>query len=452
MYMGFTASNGGNGNGHAVQYLGTTKSNELDFNLSAQCPDTLVFTNKSVRNEFSDLKWIVQKGGTRLDSFTTYHANYKAPTLGTHKITLEALRSCDSSIVTKSGTVEAVDSVEAIFSYDVDTNCLEYKFRINTTCYNCDQMQWDFGSQKAAWGFPNQILNLTKSTDFKGYFKIDVRQGNCTDSDSAFFNLYILNTSAPALRLSTDTLCAGESLSIHDSITGFDSLVFTFSNGFGLGRKTGKDILVEPSGFGRMGIFRTIYYAKGCLYQDTTYIQVDTLPVAGILVKDSVKRCDEVEYSLNSISSFAEEVSWKLPNGKTSRNKQQTFAANSSAQQVFQLIARNGGCRDTTNWRTNPQIVSTPIVSFSADSTNGCSPHTAVFTWQTTDVDSYKIDFGNDSIVIGDDITNSWAMQYISGRYNVQYITYSGNNACIDTVTFDNYIVVNDSVVAALDF
>jgi len=451
VYMGFTSSNGTGGNPHLVEYLGTTKDLTLNLDLSNICPDTLVLGNNSIRQEFSDFKWTLIKGSTRLDSIYKYKALWGAPSLGNYKVELEALRTCDSNVVRSTNTVEAIDSVETIFSIDVDTTCTEYKFRINTGCYNCDELQWDFKDQKAAWGVPKQVLNLTKNQDFRGYFRADTRQGHCFDSDSQFFNLYILNTSAPELWLSTDTLCGGEELEVRDSVSGMDSLVFNFTKGFFIPAQRGNSFKVYPDGFGKMAIRRSIYYPNGCFYNDSFFVQVDTMPEAGFDVTDSTKNCDIVEYELEGKSDNASSIEWQTSIGNFT-DEDLTLEVDTNLPLEIVLIVTNASCSDTLPYQVRPIIYYSPKVSFEADTTEGCTPLTVTFTWASDPLDSFYIDFDNGSDSLATGQNHTWTQVYTTGTYDIEYTTYSGEGMCENTVRLDEYIETYDSVVASIFF
>ena len=449
VYMGFTASNGSNGNAHLVEYLGETKNQSLDFTLDGICPDTLVFDNEAVRQEYSNFKWTIIKKGQRLDSIYGYEGTWEAPEIGNYNVELQALRACDSLVIKETKPVEAIDSVEVLFSFDIDTACSEYNFRINTSCYNCDQLKWDFEDQNTTWGFPNQILNLTKNQDFRGYFTAAARQGNCLDRDSQFFNLYILDKSAPKLWLSDDTLCGGETLSIVDSVSGMDSVVFNFTNGFGLKTESGNRVDVTPTGFGKLQIARSIYYPQGCTFSDTVSVQIDTLPQAIINVDDSSKSCDLVSYRFEDESVFAEGIEW-FYDGDSFSDDEVEFDADTSLPIKVILVATNGGCSDTAEWETRPVIHYAPQVSLTADTVEGCSPLRVEMKWRTDPIDSFYIDFDNGTDSSGAGSKHNWGLLYRTGRYDVEYTTYSGDGNCENTVRLDEFITVYDSVVARM--
>ncbi|MBI1185593.1 T9SS type B sorting domain-containing protein [bacterium] len=450
VFMGFTASNGTGGNGQYVRFWGNSPSRDLSIDLAAQCPDTLLLRNKSAYYEFSNYKWVIKSSGTRLDSIYKRNAVYKAPAAGSYTIQLLALRHCDSTMVQVVDKIDAISGIKVNLNFEIDTTCSEYKININTGCDNCSDLRWHFGQQKVTWAWPYQLLNLSRKTNVDDYFVAQVRQGSCRASDSIYFNMQILSESAPSFVLSADTLCAGEQLQITDPTKGADSLIYTFSSGFGLTKQMGNNIAVKPAGAGTMSIYRRIVYSKyGCQYSDSQKLQIDTLPTAAFTI-DSTKSCGEVIYTSTNSSAHATDYTWTGSAGRL-KTKEITLKANDKLPKKLRLVAANGGCRDTATWYAKPQLVYKPKSSLSVDTNTGCSPLTVRFTWQTDAVDSVLIDLGNGKTKTPGSNNYSFEKTYHSGTFNVGYTTYSGNGTCVVSnhpVTIEVY----DSVVARLAF
>ncbi|MGB0428829.1 MAG: lectin-like domain-containing protein [Bacteroidia bacterium] len=454
VWMGFTASNGSTNTPHLVQWIGNTRPLTFGLDVAAVCPDSIQLKSADLnRNEFTNPKWeIVYKGNT-ISTINKYKSVYKAPQLGNYEIKLSVLRVCDSVNLNRQTTVKAIDETDVSLSYEIDTFCDNFKLRVNTSCLTCNDLQWDFGSQAAAWGFPNQILNFTRSTHTNATFIAESRNGSCFAKDSLQFDLKVLNKYAPSIAFNNDTICGGDRLLISVDPSIGDSVGFEFTPGFGLNPvgKAGLDtISLAPTGFGTLGVYRSVHYPKySCIFNDTHFVQVDTFPVADFLVLDSSKNCNKVVYNFQNKSLYASNYKW-LTTYDTVRVQDLSTLVTFPRQFSVRLVTVNGACRDTALWKTLPDLYYAPVSSLSSDSTEGCSPFETTFNWKSEPLDSYFIDFGNGVDSFGTKRNETIKMDYTSGFYDVKWITYSGNGNCIDTTILSEYIIVRDSVEAGL--
>lgn len=450
VYLGFTASNGSTPTTHLVQYLGNTPSLNFSPDLSAICPDTLVIQPDLNRNEFKDPKWELEYKGNVVHTINKYKDFYKAPQVGIYKVTLEVLRVCDSIKIKKTAQIEAINEVDIDLSYEIDTNCFDYEIVAKTRCATCEEIQWDFDRQKGAWGFPNQNINFTRTSDVKGYFWAQSRNASCTAEDSIYFDLKILGKSAPPIWFNTDTLCGGETLQVSDSSLLADSVVFTFTPGFGVQAQRSSDFTLSPTGFGKLGVFRTVYYSKySCVFQDTHYIQIDTIPNAQFNLIDSSQNCNVVEYNFENTMQFAQSHKW-LSTYDTTTAKNFSITVDFPRKLDVRLVTVNGACRDTAYWSTFPNLYYPPKASIVADTLEGCAAMDVRFNWTSEPLDSFYIKFNNGTDTMGYGRNASIKKTYPSGVYTITYITYSGDSNCIDTTILTDYITVRDSVVSKL--
>ncbi len=452
-YMGFTASNGSTTTPHLVEWIGTTRPLTFGFDVAAICPDTLQLKPDLNRNEFKDLKWEVSYKNNVVYTFNKYQDYYKAPQLVTYDIKMSLLRVCDSVNITRTTTIKAINETDISLSYEIDTACDNYKLKVKTGCTTCNELQWDFEQQKGAWGFPNQILNFTRTTDTKARFWAQARNGSCYASDSLFFDLKILQTSSPPISFNNDTICAGEELIITVDPTIGDSTGFDFTPGFGV-NDTGKadltSVSIKPTGFGTFGVYRSVHYPKyACVLNDTYYIQIDTFPVADFNVLDSSKNCNKVVYNFENKSLYATNYKW-ITTYNTVFTEDLSILVDFPKLFEVELVTINGACRDTSFWKTTPKLYYPPVSSLSSDSIEGCSPFRVSFDWKSEPLDSYFVDFGNGVDSIGYKRNDILKMDYTSGFYDVMWVTYSGEGYCKDTTFLSEYIIVRDSVVAKL--
>lgn len=454
VWMGFTASNGGTATPHLVEYIGDTRPLTFGFDLASICPDTLDLKPDLNRNEFKDLQWEVKYKGNVVHKANNYKSQFKAPELGTYNIQMSVLRVCDSIRISRQTTLDAINETDIQLSAETDTTCDEYKVQVRTRCLTCDDLQWDFDQQKGAFGFPNQILNFTRTSDTKATFWAQSRNGSCFAEDSLQFDLKILGSSPPPISFDVDTLCAGEELTVTIDPNIGDSTGFRFATGFGLqpvGAANLSQIIINPTGFGQLGVYRSVHYPKySCIFNDTHIIQIDTFPTANFTVLDSIKNCNRVLYQFDNTSQFSQSQRWVSSYDK-SRNLDYKELVVYPKKYELQLVTRNGACRDTATWSTFPQLYYPPVANLSSDSTKGCSAFDVDFDWTSDPLDSVHILFGDGKDTFITRRNYSFSKTYTSGTYTITYITHSDDGECLDTTVLEDYIIVRDSVVARLN-
>ncbi|MBI3141283.1 MAG: gliding motility-associated C-terminal domain-containing protein [Bacteroidetes bacterium] len=452
VYLGFTASNGSSATPHLVQYLGSTPDLNFTLDLAPICPDSLDLKADIVRREYANYLWTANYAGNQVYTGVGFRKKWKAPQLGNYTVTLELLRLCDSVTIRRTSLVTAIDQTDIQLNHTTDTFCNRFELTINTSCTNCKELKWKFDDRGAAWGWPYQSLKLTKTTDYTGYFVATTRLNSCTASDSIFFDLNILGSTAPAPWLSADSLCAGDSLQVIDPNRLADSVVFSFGPSSGLSPLSLRNFWLKPSGFGPFAIYRNTYYSRfGCEVKDTHVVQVDTLPIAAFSALDSAKSCGRVVYDFQNNSLYANMAKWKTEKGNYT-TKNLDYGTKTSARQTVVLVARNGACTDTASSRFFAQIFRKPTIDLSTDTAQGCAPFRANFIWVGSPVDTFALDLGNGQVEGGAGRTGFFASIYKPGTYDVSYTTSSGNGACQDTVLFPGYIMVLDSVFAQISF
>ncbi|MFY0675193.1 MAG: gliding motility-associated C-terminal domain-containing protein [Bacteroidia bacterium] len=454
VWMGFTASNGSASTPHTVEYIGQSRDLSFSFDLESICPDTLDLKLNLDRNEFKDVQWTVSQASTVLFNANTYKTKYKAPAIGTYKVEMSLLRVCDSLRLTRQTNIKAVDETDLELSVEIDTTCEDYTLKVRTSCQTCEQIQWDFDQQKGSWGFPNQILTFTRVSDTKAAFWAQAKNGSCFTQDSLQFDLKILKTWAPPISFSIDTLCAGDDLEITVDPNIGDSTGFNFKADFGLqpvGGTNLSQVVINPSGFGQLEIYRSVHYPKySCVFNDTHFIQIDTLPSASFNLIDSSKNCNVVVYEFENTSQFSQSNKW-VSSYSTSTGFDFKEKVVYPTKYELRLATRNGACRDTATWTTFPELYYPPVSSLSSDSTEGCSTFEVDFDWSSDPLDSVHVLFGNGTDTFITSNNTSFTKKYRTGTYSITYITHSGNGECLDTNVLTDYITVRDSVVARLN-
>lgn len=188
----------------------------------------------------------------------------------------------------------------------------------NSITYNAagstfeDLIQWDLPGSSP--GFSNSV-NPTVIYNTPGTYltKLYVIGGGCSDVDSAEITITILANPAVSISASSPVICPGGSTTLTAS-GGSTSYIWTPSTG--LSGTTGAVVTSTPTS--------SITYnaqgtgANGCVTNSTISIDVDSPPVAAVVISDSMICIGQTILFDGSSSSNATSFIWSFPGGTPS--------------------------------------------------------------------------------------------------------------------------------------
>lgn len=156
-------------------------------------------------------------------------------------------------------------------------------------------------------------------------------------------------------------------------------------------------------------------------------------------------------YSTNFInaSTGADSTLWMFGDGSFSNGINASHVYVLPGNYNVQLVSTNQyGCRDTASLSTPVQVLATPTPTFTASSTQGCSPMYVHFTSSTSWAQgaAYSWDFGNGMTSTQQ---NPDVIFTTPGYYSVS-LNVSNNNGCSDSISFPALIHVLDTLPPAV--
>jgi PKD repeat protein len=184
----------------------------------------------------------------------------------------------------------------------------------------------------------------------------------------------------------------------------------------------------------------------GCssYYEYPQKVIVHPVP-ASSFTSPNVAGCMPYTTNFINTSTGADSSWWMFGDGNTSSGINASHTYTLPGNYAVQLVSTNQfGCRDTAGLTTPVQVLATPSPTFTASSTQGCSPMFVHFTSATSwsQGASYQWDFGNGTTSVSPDPDIIFSNP---GYYSVS-LTVSNSNGCSDSISFPALIHVLDTL------
>ena len=185
------------------------------------------------------------------------------------------------------------------------------------------------------------------------------------------------------------------------------------------------------------GIYQLVWTETNliCSDADTIIAHLNVEPYAHFL-PENPEGCQPFTINFNNLTSNATSYNWDFGDGATATDENPThiFYNTTFSDVTYQvrLIASNGGCTDTTF--TTVTVHPDPQSNFNYDHTPACSPHTVVFTNESTGAVAYHWLFDDGSpIDSADDAVHTFVNDTTFIQYfDVQLVAIS-EYGCTDT-------------------
>lgn len=294
---------------------------------------------------------------------------------------------------------------------------------------------WNFGDGSPASGVTSPTHTFASASTFN--VVLTTSSTYCSDDTT----IAITVSPAPTVNFSTATVtgCSPLSVSFSNTTTGSPTYSWNFGDGSPLSSSATPTHIYSTTGNYTVTLIATQGSCADTLIR-TNYIQVNAGPLASFSSNVS-SAClgDSIRFT-NASTGTITSYTWDFDDGTIV-----TSATGTSQSHLYtlpgvydvHLSVLANGCTDDTTITVN--ILSGPVVNFSASALNGCGSLTTNFTNTTTGTTIFSWNFGDGSPLSS---TTSPAHTYSStGTYTVTLI--AGQGTCIDTLVRTNYISIN---------
>lgn len=174
---------------------------------------------------------------------------------------------------------------------------------------------------------------------------------------------------------------------------------------------------------------------NGCTNADTTFIDVQPLPIPDFIVtpNDGCTPLD-VAFTNNTISNPGDIFSWDFGNGNTSAqqnpgNEIYTTVVNDTTYEVWMYVSSSNGCIDSLMQTVTVHPL--PLADFDLLPDTACALETVGYLNNSLGALTYAWDFGDGNTSTTASPSHAYAN---AGTYDVELIAYTGFN-CTDTIT-----------------
>ena len=179
---------------------------------------------------------------------------------------------------------------------------------------------------------------------------------------------------------------------------------------------------------------------------DTAVGNIAITPITAAFTVASTQACAGIPLQFTDTSAFASSWNWNFGDGGTSTLKNPTHIFSASGNYTITLTVSYNGCSGTTSQVIYFNVTQPVLFTFSADDTFSCNPPLTVnFTNTSSGGTSYLWTFGDE---FTSTLANPSHTYTTDGNYTVS-LGISNSSGCVNTVTFNSYIVVGNSIQAS---
>lgn len=335
----------------------------------------------------------------------------------------------------KNNYITITNSVTADFTFNQFCNDLDSVAFTNTSV-NATTYKWLFGD-----GDTSILTNPTHVYASPGNYNVILiaTSSNCVDVTNKLVRITALNS---AFNANPTSVCQSGTINFTETATYETAYKWYFGNG-------DSSTAANPSKFysapGTYNVSLIVTDVNGCKDTSMTPVNVSDTVDANFTFTNFCIDWDSVRFT-NASSANADSFLWNfgdpgsgINNTDTATNPYHIFSSPGTYNVV--LISKNESCLDTI---IKSVKVIQPDAGFFATPQAGCHPLNVIFTDTSAAAQSWQWTFGN-----GNNSTaqNPSSTYLLPGSYNVKLVV-TDSNGCLDSITYNNYITVYDSVIA----
>lgn len=301
--------------------------------------------------------------------------------------------------------------------------------------------EWDFGD-----GNISSLQNPLHTYSGAGNFNVSLRVTNsfgCVTTVTKPQYIQIGSGVKAAFNNSGPSSCTAPSaVNFTNTSTGSGTLNYQWDFGDGATSAATNPSHTYTSS-GSYTVKLIVVNSTGCT---DTLIKANAISIGNLKADFSIpaSACEGAGLSINNTSVPAPvSVAWSFGDGTTSSSISPTKTYNTSGNFIVKMIADFGGCKDSVSKPIT--ILPKPIITFTADKTNSCSPpFTVNFTGSVTNATNYFWVFGDGSTAT---LQNSSHTYTSTGVYDVKLVAIN-SNGCKDSLIKTGYIKIEMPTVS----
>jgi len=398
-------------------------------------PFEVTFNNESSDNAIS-FQWEFE--GAFPASSTDFEPTVVYNMVGTYNVTLTVMNSAGEAVATETSYITVETTPDVTFTSDV--NASDVTFTNNSS--NAISYSWDFGDDNTS-----NETNPAHTYAEDGIYTVTLTATNNCGDVTTTQNVAIATAAPLALFSAEDgtTGCAPFEVTFaNQSSDNADSFEWTFQGGTpATSTETNPTVVFATPGTYTVTLAATNIFGTNT-YTETNYITVEDAPTAGFT---STIASPAVQFQ--NTSTGATSYVWTFGEGGMSNEENPIYEYDQNGTYTVTLVATND-CGSTTIIQEVEVLAIAPSPSFASDVREGCLPFTVTYEdLSTNDPTSWEWTFPGGTPATSTD-QNPVVTYDAPGIYDA---TLSASNiAGSNSVTFTEYVTVNDVPVGDFDF
>ena len=316
----------------------------------------------------------------------------------------------------------------------------ELSFSFLNTSIGATTFEWNFGDSNTS-----TEENPTHVYLVEGSYNVTLNASN--ECGSVVIPATITAANAPIAEFSSNTteICPGEQAQYTDNSTGFGITRQWIFEGGTPATSTEISPLVTYQTSGNFQVTLIVSNASG---NDTSSI-TNAITVKSLPTSFFTQQVNGLEIIAMNSSANATSFLWTLPDGSTSTSQDVTYNAVENGNYTFVLVATND-C-GSTNYAAVVNLNALPVAEFNSDisSLGTCAPVLVQYNALANTGATYNWSFEGGSPASSTEV-NPIITYQDSGSFDVVLIV--SNTLGNDTITFDNYINLNDNPQSDYNF
>lgn len=415
-------------------YIEVSENPAIDFNLGASsiCANNNEINVQNNATVASQFLWDFGDGYLTTDAEPT-HVYSSA---GNYNVSFFATNTagCTSDTSFVLNIVPVVQA--AVQTIGASTACdSSYLFSFDATSPNIQNYNWEFSDGSQLTGSSVQhSFNTSGAFDLTLY---TTDQNGCVDTSFTSSIAEIIGY-ADNFIASTNSVCAGSSVTFTSNTNGATSVDWDFGDG---NQGTGATVTHTYQNPGQYDVTMTTAYPGGCIhtYTDSNFVIVSGASNVSMTISDT-SVCVGESIALEAISANMPNVKWFFGDGMSApaytpiATQQYTIPGNFN----IRLIYGAAGCSDTIY---QPVIVSQPISDFQNVTFANCAPASIQFNDMSTNAVSWNWTFSNGQTSLQENPQITFNQ---SGSYDAELVVVD-QNGCTDTSAISNAVVISNN-------
>lgn len=355
---------------------------------------------------------------------------------GTYDVTLTVTNSAGSNTITKTAYINAQDSPVANFSYVITGSNVQFT---NESSDDAINFLWDFGDGSSSVE-ENPLHTYLQDGTYTVVLSATNACGTTYHSETFTIETNVVADFTTIISEGCAPLTVGFTDASSSNVTNWE---WTFEGGTPGTSNVQNPIII----YNEAGTFDVTLIVSNAQSTDTI-VKKDYINIQDVPVIDFNALIDSLEVDFQNNTTGATSYLWDFGDGGSSTDQNPTHTYAGDGMYTVVLTATNS-CGTSVD-STVIHLSNIPFAAFKADTTQGCVPFSVQFTdLSSANTTGWAWTFQGGTPETSND-QNPLVLYETPGTYDVTLI--ASNTAGLDTVVFENYIVVSDKPTAGYTF